>query len=187
MRKRCRRCGETKPLDAYYRDRAARDGHRPECKACTGARRRAWYRANREREIRRVVSWQQRNRDYYNERQREYRRENREAERLGHLRRTFGLTLEDYERALTAQLGRCAICRRKPGTISLHVDHDHRNGKVRGLLCFRCNGGLGQFKENPAQLVRAAEYLAGDVVPLSEERALVRRVRKRARELRVAS
>ncbi|MGH8986882.1 MAG: endonuclease VII domain-containing protein [Acidimicrobiia bacterium] len=187
MKKRCRKCGETKPLEAFYRDAGSQAGRRSERKACTSARRKAWYAANREREIERVVAWQQQNREYYNQRQREYRREHREAERLGHLRRTFGLTLEDYELLLAPQLGGCAICGEAPGKISLHVDHDHESGEVRGLLCFRCNGGLGQFKEQPTRLLRAADYLTGDALPLREQKALIRKARERARKLQVAS
>lgn len=151
MEKLCRRCGEAKPLEAFYRDAAARDGHRPECKACTSARRKAWYASNRER---------------------------KEAERSGHLRRTFGLTLEEYEQLLAAQGGRCAICRAEPGNISLHGDHDHETGRVGGLLCFRCNGGAGQFKEDIELLARAIDYL--DSGGLFEAIALEERARERA-------
>jgi len=50
----------------------------------------------------------------------------------------------------------CAICHAAPAQ---HVDHDHATGKVRALLCFNCNGGLGQFKDDPAVLRAAAEYV----------------------------
>ena len=57
---------------------------------------------------------------------------------------------------LEEQAGLCAICRRAPAA---HVDHDHLTGAVRALLCFNCNGGLGQFKDDPAVLRAAAEYV----------------------------
>ncbi|UOY02503.1 endonuclease VII domain-containing protein [Blastococcus sp. PRF04-17] len=57
---------------------------------------------------------------------------------------------------LEAQGGLCAICRAAP---AVHVDHDHVTGAVRALLCFNCNGGLGQFKDDPAVLRAAADYV----------------------------
>lgn len=52
--------------------------------------------------------------------------------------------------------GLCALCRAAP---AVHVDHDHVTGKVRGLLCFNCNGGLGQFKDRIDVLQAAVDYL----------------------------
>lgn len=73
----------------------------------------------------------------------------------------YGLTPSDFAALLAKQDGRCAICRtndftpkRNPG-----VDHCHGSGVVRGLLCGRCNAGLGQFKDDPALLRAAASYL----------------------------
>lgn len=76
------------------------------------------------------------------------------------LARNFGITPDDYQRLLAAQEGRCAICRTKPRTRRLAVDHNHQTGEVRGLLCTRCNHKvLGAANENPALLRRAAAYL----------------------------
>ncbi|WP_396349631.1 endonuclease VII domain-containing protein [Geodermatophilus sp. DSM 44513] len=58
---------------------------------------------------------------------------------------------------LAAEGGLCAICKTAPAA---HVDHDHATGAVRALLCFGCNGGLGQFKDNPTFLHAAAYYVA---------------------------
>jgi len=57
---------------------------------------------------------------------------------------------------LAEQGGVCAICKAAPAA---HVDHDHATGRVRALLCFNCNGGLGQFKDNPVALHAAAYYV----------------------------
>ena len=57
---------------------------------------------------------------------------------------------------IQAQGGLCPICRKRPAE---HVDHDHKSGKVRAILCEMCNGGLGQFKDDPATIRRAITYL----------------------------
>lgn len=80
----------------------------------------------------------------------------------GHLRRRYGMTVEDKVSLLLSQ-GGCAICR-KPPTDDLsvwHVDHDHESGRVRGVLCRRCNQGIGFFGDSPATLLAAIAYLGG--------------------------
>lgn len=76
--------------------------------------------------------------------------------RTYHLKRRYGITASDAEAMLLAQKGLCALCRAAP---AVHVDHDHVTGKVRGLLCFNCNGGLGQFKDRIDVLQAAVDYL----------------------------
>ncbi|MGY1687715.1 endonuclease VII domain-containing protein [Geodermatophilus sp. SYSU D00867] len=76
--------------------------------------------------------------------------------RTYHLQRRYGITAEEADAMLAAQGGLCAICRTAPAA---HVDHDHDTGRVRQLLCFHCNGGLGQFKDDPAALRAAAGYV----------------------------
>ena len=70
----------------------------------------------------------------------------------------LGVTDEDYARMLAAQGGGCAICGATPKTRRLHVDHDHRTGRVRGLLCHRCNRYLPAWMTGE-WLDRAARYL----------------------------
>ncbi len=74
-----------------------------------------------------------------------------------HLLRTYGLERQDYDAMLAAQANLCAICR--TGSCKLVVDHDHATGKVRGLLCGRCNAALGFFRDDSESCQRAAGYL----------------------------
>lgn len=81
-------------------------------------------------------------------------------------RRRYGITLAQYEELLKFQNGVCFICRRKPVTRRLVVDHDHKKigiDSVRGLLCghprYGCNIALGSFRDDPDTLDRAADYL----------------------------
>lgn len=75
-----------------------------------------------------------------------------------HLVRRYGISAADADALLEAQGGLCAICERDLGE-KPHIDHDHATGKVRGLLCFNCNGGLGQFGDDELRLRAAVEYL----------------------------
>ena len=77
------------------------------------------------------------------------------------LKSLYGITQADYDRLLALQYGRCAICgTTKPGTRGTwRVDHDHRTGQVRGLLCDRCNLGIGYMQDDPDILIAAARYV----------------------------
>jgi hypothetical protein len=77
----------------------------------------------------------------------------------------YGLTVQQYQELLTTQGHSCAICNSTDGMLRLgrklrlNVDHCHRTGKVRGILCTSCNNGLGRFRDNPDLLLKAADYL----------------------------
>lgn len=74
-----------------------------------------------------------------------------------------GLNALEYRAYFEAQEGRCAICRGEPAEKPwgrLQVDHCHESGDVRGLLCGRCNRGLGNFSDDPAVIQAALVYLA---------------------------
>lgn len=162
--KQCKKCGAVRPLDDFYRDANALDGHRPECIPCARAIRRAWYERNREKAIADVKRWQAGNRERHlaTQRVRRSRPEVKRRERAGYLKRTFGITLDEYDALLAAQGGGCAICNRPPNeTISLHVDHDHTTGRTRGILCVRCNNALGLLQEDARLFAAAVTYLAG--------------------------
>ena len=80
------------------------------------------------------------------------------------LRKRYGITLEQFEIRLAAQGGVCAVCRKPPRGKDpkqrvLHIDHDHLTGKIRDLLCFTCNAGIGSMMDSPTLLRAAADYL----------------------------
>lgn len=76
-------------------------------------------------------------------------------------RAELGVTVAEYDRLLAAQGGGCAICGNPPKSRRLDVDHDHRTGATRGLLCHACNRGLSYFRDNARSLWRAGDYLEG--------------------------
>lgn len=70
----------------------------------------------------------------------------------------YSLSVADYEALKLSQAGQCAICHDQPAR-PLHVDHDHGSGRIRGLLCSRCNTGLATFRDDPKLFRAAVAYL----------------------------
>lgn len=145
----CPICQEDFPRteEFFHRQTKSSDGLFSYCKTCNTQRTREWCERNAEKK--RAVD-------------KAYREANRERTRDYGLRRNFNISLEDFEKMLAEQGGGCAICgglsSRHGGT--LHVDHDHTTGKVRGLLCDGCNLGLGKFLDNSTLLDIASSYLS---------------------------
>ena len=137
--KTCSRCGQTKPLDAFHRNKSRRDGRAVRCKECTRDYDRNRYSANRDRV------------------------------RASQIKYKYGMTTDEYAAKLREQGGGCAICGKTPeeNGRDLAVDHDHSccPGKrscgkcVRGLLCGTCNRGIGNFKDSTELLHAAVAYL----------------------------
>lgn len=90
---------------------------------------------------------------------------NADAHANSYLLKRYGITLETYREQLSKQNNVCAICKQpetaviKNKRIAMPVDHCHKTGKTRGLLCTKCNRGLGLFRDNPDILENAIEYL----------------------------
>ena len=98
---------------------------------------------------------------------REWRKRNPEKAKDADLKKSYGISFDDYTTLLAEQQGACAVCRTAPGVVgtgnsskgTLAVDHCHATGTYRGLLCTNCNLGIGSFFENPDLLIAAAEYI----------------------------
>lgn len=162
----CTACGESKSLPDFARSAAAKDGYHTWCKACKASRTRQWQAANAERlraddrakhAANPAIKREQSKRWYAKHKG----RSTRDSRRNWKLRR-YGLTLADYDALCAAQDGLCALCGQTQGWARLHdlaVDHNHATGRVRGLLCHKCNVGLGHFEDSVDLLQKAIEYL----------------------------
>ena len=131
--KTCTKCGEHKSLDLFVKNKKMKDGRSSWCKSCKQAYQKKWLSEDKNRRRRHAY------------------------------KANFGITIEDYDRMLAQQDGKCAICSTTDpgGRYDSHfmVDHDHETGDVRGLLCFKCNTALGKFNDNLATLEAAVLYL----------------------------
>lgn len=81
--------------------------------------------------------------------------------RENHLRKKYGISISDFDAILERQRYECAICEAHFSSSSQRfaVDHDHHSGRVRGILCVRCNAALGMLGEDPHLFARALDYL----------------------------
>jgi hypothetical protein len=141
-RKQCRECGASKPLAAFPLQRGGRSGRHPLCKQCRATQERARYRRDRDRLLQDMRS--------------DPRRRRRVRRRS--LERKYGLDEVGLAALRTRQHGLCLVCAlARP----LVVDHDHRTGEVRGLLCSTCNLAIGELGDHAPHLRSAADYLRG--------------------------
>lgn len=154
--KTCSRCHVAQPRANFFSDKSRKDGLSYQCKTCkteTNLATRKRYRDQYREKYEKPASkrYYEKNRKVVLDRRREHM-----------LKTLYGMSSADYDALLDKQEGRCAICREECATGKmLAVDHCHSTGKVRGLLCARCNRGIGNFDDSPARLRKAAKYLEG--------------------------
>jgi Recombination endonuclease VII len=143
MIKRCSLCGVEKSLDEFHRRAGTKDGHQTRCKVCAIAVSCAHYAANRSDILARAAK------KYANDPDAGRKR----------LAKSKGYTLAEYDEMLARG---CAICGTHTNPTRgrrMSLDHDHKTGKHRDILCSHCNVGLGNFHDEPARLRAAADYL----------------------------
>lgn len=140
--KLCPKCNLFLSLDRFHRSSKRGNGYQLWCKECGKQEKKASYHSYRRNRV-------------------------RQLSRATQLRTKYGMSLEDYETLCAAQGRVCAICslpetvRSSPNGVvdSLRVDHDHKTGKIRGLLCSECNFGISKFKDRPSLMRKAIQYL----------------------------
>lgn len=135
----------------------------------TKLHKRRYYEANKEIRslkeiyecIKRSAEWQKNNKERHLESVRARREAKPQEFKEDQLLRKFDISIEEYNKLLIQQDYCCAICVRNQNEFSraLAVDHCHKTGKIRGLLCVHCNTSLGGFKDSIELLDRAKEYL----------------------------
>ena len=132
--KQCSRCREVKPLTEFHLRSKNEPWPKSACKNCHRERARGYWKK---------------------------KPLPKEIQRERNLQKAFGIGISDYNRILEAQDNCCAICGVNSCAAGRNfaVDHCHKTGIVRGLLCKFCNTALGQFQDNPVILHKAIKYL----------------------------
>lgn len=169
--KKCSKCKIIKNRSFFYNDSQKKNGISSSCKQCKDEQNKSWKIKNPEkdraigRELRRraIIKYPERYKSY----NKTYDLRNRDARLLGarkrKLKNKFNITPEKYNQMLLDQKGKCKICdSENTGAKTFKhfpVDHCHKSGIVRGLLCNRCNSGLGNFRDDINNLNKAIKYL----------------------------
>lgn len=130
--KMCTKCKEVKPAAKFYKRLTNADGQNSQCRACVLAVSSAYYRTI---EPHRAAAWRQ----------------------AYHLKRSYGMTLEEYEWLASSQDNKCLVCD-KSGLL-LDVDHCHATGRIRGLLCHYCNVALGLLRDDARIITGLLQYV----------------------------
>ena len=116
-----------------------------------------YYIKNKDKIIKGSTEWNKKHRAYHREYDRKWRAKYPEKHRNAYLKRTYSLSISEYEAIKIAQNGLCGICGVKADR--LVVDRCHKTKRIRGLLCTCCNAGIGQLKEDISLLAKAISYL----------------------------
>ena len=160
MEKLCKTCNISKPVAEMVKNG---NGYKSKCKLCRNEEARKKSDENpdlREKERLRGKEKYLRRKEVHKTICKTYYNEHLPERKNLHLKKTYGITLEDKNNMRDSQENMCLICKKEfVDDKSAYVDHCHTTKKVRGLLCHLCNSGLGYFKDNIENMERAIEYL----------------------------
>lgn len=176
MTKICSRCIKPKDVDTCFsRSAKHKGGYQPWCRTCTKAHQKTWYKKNKKKVAERFKAYQKDLASAGLCRQhcgalalidKTLCQACAEKQTWGKIKHKYNITTEEWCRLLVNQGGVCALCR-EPGDVpgrgksseTLVVDHDHKTGKIRGILHSRCNTGIGALRDDPRLLKAGALYL----------------------------
>ena len=154
--KKCKKCGKEYPAtDEYFRSCRNRKGEKKwlsnECKECDNRYSREYSKKNQPHKWKHVRAYHKR-----------YREEHKSEIRNKYYKRVFGITEDEFRAMVKRQKNSCAVCKEPidmEDKYSFNIDHCHDTGKVRGILCSKCNRGIGFFNNSEQRLLSAARYL----------------------------
>ena len=155
----CRRCKASKHPAEFGKHKRTKDGLHNFCNRCRSKESRARYVKFHKRMLERAEYYRQ-NRPDIMEKWRKLNKEHETRYKKSYSRlKRYGLTAEQFDRMVASQQNRCAICRKEFILTIPAVDHDHKTGKVRGLLCSKCNLALGHLEENIQTVESLRSYI----------------------------
>ena len=164
--KKCPTCELVLCKNEFSSNPARGDGLASHCRACSVIISKAFYNPKKKanyykKNIKRIAQYKKNFYQLFRKKlinDPDLKEKKKIADRIGWLRKEYGLSVETYNHMVDAQKNRCKICHTKFTKVPC-VDHCHKTGKVRGLLCRACNVGLGAFRDTEKLFLRAIKYL----------------------------
>lgn len=142
--KKCACCKEIKPAAMFSKSTGRKGNLYSWCRPCCAIKQKEWRNKNPEKKRAHDKKY----------------RSNKKGYKNVILNKNYKITINDYEKMLEDQSGKCAICENEAeGGRYLSVDHNHETGQIRGLLCGNCNRAIGQLQDSPDILRKAIAYL----------------------------
>lgn len=141
----CNSCHIDKPLSSFRKRRLPKRGYYGDCRQCESSKN---------------IKRREKDPNYYGDSYRKRVKRSPDYMKIRRIER-YNISVQDYNNLLEKQNHSCAICGIHSTKIRgrLHIDHDHITGKVRGLLCLKCNSGLGMFNDNIEIINNCIKYL----------------------------
>lgn len=140
-KKQCRKCLEIKDRSQFYRKSKNKDGLQGDCKECH----KKYLLKNKKNVLNALYKWRNKNKDKVAQQR---------------LKTIYKISTEDSIKAYRLiHNGSCMICGQSSEKRNLHLDHDHKTKKIRGILCVNCNSAIGKLKESPEIFKKALEYI----------------------------
>lgn len=133
----CSSCGVEKPHSEFYKQKDKKDGLRSNCKTCISEKSKQRWSSDSN-----------------------FRKRGNMRSRKHALMKNYGLTMDDFFNLVEEQGGKCAICQIDLPHTKPVVDHCHVTGKVRGILCHKCNSGIGMLNDDARTIERALKYIS---------------------------
>ncbi len=172
----CKKCNFSKEIAYFRKSKNCKNGYSHTCLECSRALQRAWSKNHfislkkSKLKYNKSTKGIEKNKQYYLDNKQEidakhadYYNKYKDKIKYANLKKKYNISKEDLDTLYTRCGASCSICKlpekENQGGKALHVDHDHKTGKVRGLLCNNCNLGIGYLKDDVKILESAIEYL----------------------------
>lgn len=158
----CGHCKKRKKLSEFSTNPCHKDGINNWCKTCVSDYNKKWRIEHTKKYKEYKRKYWEKNKEVLKKKRQEYKRKNKIAIKIGKIQHRLKISKNEATRLYNLTInGVCAICG-KPESLSrqsISIDHNHNTGKIRGLLCSKCNTAIGYFGENIKYLQNAIKYL----------------------------